>query len=104
MRRRSTAVLGLSGIFSTPFRRRSAIHGDDNPVTGVKFKNGPLPVLLKTSPPMLCSNLTHKNSFDFSRDTHAEDWGKKRTQNDAKVKKQLLELTRLWLLLAHSYE
>ena len=25
-------------------------------------------------------------------------------QNDAKVKKQFLELTRLWLLLAHGYE
>ncbi|MFZ0150404.1 MAG: hypothetical protein WBG18_05110 [Xanthobacteraceae bacterium] len=25
-------------------------------------------------------------------------------QNDSKVKKQFLELTRLWLLLAHGYE
>jgi hypothetical protein len=49
MRRRSAAVLGLSGIFSTPFRRRSAIYGDDTPVTGVKFKNGPLPVLAENA-------------------------------------------------------
>jgi hypothetical protein len=26
------------------------------------------------------------------------------TQNDPKVKQQLLQLTRLWLLLAHGYE
>jgi hypothetical protein len=25
-------------------------------------------------------------------------------QNDSKVKKQFLELTRLWLLMAHGYE
>src|SRR5215469_719435 len=45
MRRRSTAILGLSGIFSTP-------------LTSVKLKTVPCSSLLKTPPPMLCSNLS----------------------------------------------
>jgi hypothetical protein len=49
--------LGKIGIFSTPFRR-SAIHGDDNPVTSVKLKTDPCSTLLETPPPILCSNLS----------------------------------------------